>query len=404
MGALGVRFLLLFAMASQLPTAEVGLFGVATATVTISVYLIGLELYTFTSRQLLASAAAAPSRLLATQFSISVCAALIVIPLLIIIVVPRFIPPRLTAWLVMIAICEYVGQEIYRLLVTYGRVVEATVNLAIRTASWAAVAAVWLTLADRAPSIDAILHMWLLGSAASVVSGALNLKNKIPLRELVSARPEARLVKEAVACASKYLVASLSLRSLEFLDRFLLTRSWGAAATGVYTWYWTLANAANVMLVAGVINVWYSRLISAIQSESGDEVLAASKALRRSFTLWSVVLVLAAPGVAFIATYLIGRDEYLQQFGVGVLLIAAAVASAAAQVPQLHLYALGRDKEIARACFAGAAFALGLNLLLIPRYAAMGAAVSYLAGALLIFGLYMFELRRYHAPAQQRTE
>lgn len=391
---MATRFLLLFALARMLPAADFGLFGLASAATTFMAYLVGLDLYVYTTRELLSRESHPAAGLLRVQFSVAGIAFLVMTPIAIGVLIPGFLPPRFAVWLAAIILCEYVSQELYRLLITYSRPVAANVCLLIRTAAWAWLALMLLFFVESGRHIALVLYLWLLGSLLSVIAGAWFLRKHVGLRAILREPLRAPVAGEALRVGAKFFVASLSLRFLEFFDRFLLAHLKGKEVVAVYVWYWTLANAANVVLITAVISLWYPKLISSY--EQGGEVEAESvyRDLRRSFLRWTVVALIMVAVGGQIATVLVGKAEYQGQTLLFSLLVVSAVLSAAIQLPQSKLYVRRRDWSISLCCVSGAVCSLILNILLIPSYGALGSATSYLVGTLLIGACYLLVLHK----------
>ena len=89
---LGCRFLLIFFLARFLEPAQLGLYGLLTATIGYSLYLLGFDFYTFTTREILKRERHEWGGLLKDQGALSLVLYVIFIPLLSLIFVKGLLP------------------------------------------------------------------------------------------------------------------------------------------------------------------------------------------------------------------------------------------------------------------------------------------------------------------------
>src|SRR5699024_2743309 len=135
-----------------------------------------------------------------------------------------------------------------------------------------------------------------------------------------------------------FLVATLCLRGIFTLDRFIVQSSAGLDLLGVYTFYIGMAMAATAFLDAGVFAFLYPRVVAAYRA--GD-LVAFRLQMRR---LWlrtagtTTVLLASAAIVSSPVLTLLDRPIYIEQLPVLWVLLLAVALYALGMVPHYGLY------------------------------------------------------------------
>ena len=114
---LGSRFLFIFFLAKFLDPAMVGYYGIFTATVGYCLYFVGLDFYTYVSREILKTNSAERGRLLKGQAALACALYVILLPVGILFLGRSGWPGHLVWWFFPILVLEHLNQELSRLLV-----------------------------------------------------------------------------------------------------------------------------------------------------------------------------------------------------------------------------------------------------------------------------------------------
>src|SRR6202012_2051594 len=120
----------------------------------------------------------------------------------------------------------------------------------IRTAAWVFPFSALCLFIPGLRQFNVMLVFWVGGLAGSMILLSWRLR-RWPWREILS-RPFAvqRLVGHFRKAWLIYC-SDLGLVSLQYVDRFVVNALLGLSVTGVYTFYWSLANAAQVLVYTG---------------------------------------------------------------------------------------------------------------------------------------------------------
>lgn len=228
-----------------------------------------------------------------------------------------------------------------------------------------------LLWADRL-SVAAVLVVWLV---ATVAEAAVLMYVALALpSDRVIATPGARALFGKVW---RYGLAMWAAGALGFaalrVDVYLLALYRGPAAVGVYAV--AVSFAELCWLIPGALN---AVMVPKVAAES-EQALALTTRLER--LVWPVTLA-AAVGLALVAVpvipFLFG-SEFQGAVLLLALLLPGAVAIAVSSMPSAYLLGSGWVRDYALAAVCNVAVNVGLNLLLIPRMGAEGAALASVA-------------------------
>lgn len=109
---LGARFVFVFFLAKYLDPQSVGYYGLFTATVGYFLYLVGLDFYTYTTREILKASPEQRGQMLKGQAALSVLLYAIVVPLAVWVLPQAHWPGELLLWFFPILVFEHINQEI----------------------------------------------------------------------------------------------------------------------------------------------------------------------------------------------------------------------------------------------------------------------------------------------------
>jgi O-antigen/teichoic acid export membrane protein len=395
------KFLLLLVMARYLPASDVGIYGLFAGTVAIAVYVLGLDFYVYNTREILAHDGVDRVVLIRDQLIFHGIAYAVVLPLLLGVFVGRFIPWQYIGWFYGVLVFEHLSQESYRILIILSRPIAANIVLSLRTGAWIWPIVAGLLLVDRTRGIGWILGGWLIGAAVSVVLAAGYL-SRLPWAAAWRALVGWRAMRAAVVGAVPFFVGTLALRGVEYTDRYFVEHYAGSSLVGVYTFYWSIASVVQTLVLTGVIEILYPRIVEAYQN--GE--MARYRALMRRMALGSATAIVFGGSVVVSAIipvlHIVRRPLYAANIGVLWLLLASAVVSIAAWIPRYALYVRRRDLLLLLANVVGLVTSLSANAWLVPRFGVYGAGIaSILSNAaigLTILGA-LFKVARYDYAA-----
>lgn len=374
------RFVLLLAMARFLGPADLGIYGVMAACVAIALYPLGMDFYTFNTRELLARETDEHPILIRDQLAAHGAAYVIVLPLLLGVFMAGLLPFQYVAWFYALLMLEHLGQEANRLFTTLSRPIVANVVTFFRGGAWSYAAALLLFASEGTRRLDTIWICWSIGGLLSLLVTAWYLRH-LPWHRTLERPIDWAWIRGGVQVASRFLVASIALSTLEYLSRFFIQHFHGKAMVGVYTFYANLSMVVQTFVATGIMLILYPKTISAFQQGDMAEYGALMRRMTLSSTGFAAGLALVMALGIYPVLMLVGKPLYGQYLPTYWTLLVAIVVFVVAQMPRHALYVRRADGSILVGTLV--AFAVGtlLNALLVPRFGILGGGLATLGSS-----------------------
>lgn len=338
------RFLFVFFLARYMDAEAVGYYGLFTATVGYFLYLVGLDFYTYSTREIIKAPDMARGQMLKGQVSLSALLYLVILPLAAWVVPQAKLPAELLVWFFPILVLEHLNQEICRLLTALSEQVTASLILFLRQGSWALAIVALMALDAELRQLRVVMACWAVAGLAAAWLGIRKLRHlhmggwQLPV--------DWAWVRKGVTVSLAFLVATLALRGVQTVDRYWLQSLANIETVGAYVLFLNIASTLMVFLDAGIFAFAYPELIALCHKKQYQ--LVNRKALRLlayvviSATAFSIVSWLLLP---YLLQW-INKPIYGQSLWLYPWLLLAMVINALSMVPHFALYAKGHDKAI----------------------------------------------------------
>lgn len=338
------KFALVFVLAKFLEPAEVGLYGLVAATVAFCLFALGLEFYTYSMRELIASPASARQDILYNQVAFYCLTYIFFLPASIALFSGGLLPWEVISWFYILLILEHVAQELNRILVALSLQLEASIVLFVRSGAWGLVLIPLMWSTPSLKNLNAVLAGWAIGSAAACALGTIWIVRKIELRKFFSI--DWTWIKNGVRVALPMLLAAFAIRGLFTFDRYWIETLSGLETLGAYVLYAGIGTAIISFLDAGVVVFFYPRLVNAARSKNSREFKSAMKSLSLNIALATIILTALAFGASFLVIEWLDRPAYTENFHLLKWLLLAMFIYGISHTPHLGLYAQGRDRTL----------------------------------------------------------
>lgn len=371
------KFFLLLYIARFLSPEELGIWGLMATTITISLYFLGLDFYTYNTRELIAQDETGRMPMIRDQFVFHGLMYVAILPLLSVVFIFDFIPWKYIGWFYALLVLEHLSQESFRLMITLSRPTMASVVLFFRSGAWVYVVLALMFWADDLRTLTFIWSGWLVGVLLSIGLAIYALRH-LPWRESRQTPINWLWMKTGVRVSFPFFVATMSFMSMQYADRYFLQHHLGEAMVGIYTFYASISNTIHVFIFTGIIMLLHPRIISAYQKGHNNEYNRLMK--RMSWGIFGGVLVLAL-GAALLITpvlKLVGKQIYTEYLGIFWIMLVSVTVLVAAYIPHYSLFVRKHDIDIVVSAVSALAVGLIANSLLVPIYGLKGAAISTL--------------------------
>lgn len=207
---------------------------------------------------------------------------------------------------------------------------------------------------------------------SSIVVGGFMVVRMLRETGLHFVGPRAR---ELIAFGAPLMIWQVGSFVLHFSDRYFLRYNRSLAEVGLYALGYKLAMFLGTFVIGPFRDIWTAKSleIARREGEHGNDILAS---IMRQY---NIVLVSIAMMIALFATdvihLMLGKQFASADQNVPILVF-AVVLFGYRQISQTGAMIGGRPGLIAWSTTIAAGACIGLNLLLIPRYGALGAAVA----------------------------
>lgn len=341
---LGARFVFVFFLAKFLDAKAVGYYGLFTATVGYFLYLVGLDFYTYTTREILKAQHEQRGQMLKGQASLSALLYIVVVPLAVWMLPQAQWPSELLLWFFPILVLEHLNEEISRLLIALSEQITASLILFMRQGSWALAIVGLMAVNANMRHLQAVMACWLTAGLIAALLGVHKVKHlgmggwRLPVNWV--------WVRKGASVSLSFLLATLALRGVQTIDRYWVQSLSNTETVGAYVLFLSIAGTLMVFLDAGVFAFAYPELIALHHKQQHTQ------AHRKVKQLLMYVLLAAAvfSGISWLLLpYLlqwINKPLYMQSIGLYPWLLLATAINALGMAPHYALYAQGRDKVI----------------------------------------------------------
>lgn len=249
------RFLFVFFLAKLLNPSEVGLYGLVTATISYSLYFVGLDFYTYTTRELPSHKKSVWGSLLKNQFSLSLVLYAIVLPVLTLTFLGGTLPWYLAKWFFLLIIFEHICQEFTRFFIAASEQTSASLVLFLRQGTWAIVIVVVMLVDESFRNLNSVFASWLFASGLAILFSFYKIKEMRVGGWF--AEFDGEWIWRGVKVAIPLLIATLAIRGIYTVDRYWVQALSGLEVVGAYVLFMGVVNTLMAFLDAGVFSFAY---------------------------------------------------------------------------------------------------------------------------------------------------
>lgn len=338
------RFLFVFALAKLLEPSQVGQYGLLVAAVGYSLYFVGLDFYSYTSRQVAGGDRSLWGRYIKSQTALSGLLYFVFLPFFLIIFAAAWLPWSLAGWFFVILIFEYACLEVMRFFIAASQQLSASLVLFFNQACWAVAIMLLMLSGEHFRSLEWILSFWIGGSAIALSFACLKLR-RMKLGGWRS-RIDWSWVWTGVKVAVPMLIATLALRGIFTFDRYLVGEVLGLEQVAVYVLFIGVAGTLLAFLDAAVFSFAYPSLIEACKRQQANVFRGTMRMMLVSVVLFSIIFTVCSLLVFPYLLVWIEREIYLESYHVFYWALLAIVINALWMIFHYALYSQRRDGHI----------------------------------------------------------
>jgi len=350
-GGLFGKFLLIIFIANYFSLEDVGIYGLVTAAVVFGTYLLGFDFYTYSIREMAASNGADLSWQLKNHLFWLICCYSIFLPLISVVFFLDLLPGKVAFWFYAILIFEHVATELSRLLIVHEKQMIAAISVFARNGLWAFLCVAYMYFYAERRTLEVVFLSWVLGLVFALTLSLTYLNQGGYLK--ISGAINYRWILSGLKVSFPLLLATLSVKALFTIDRYLLGYVSDTSIVGVYVFYMSVAAVVIAIIEQGVFNFFYPRLIRCWRLGNIEAYKKQSRAMERLFLICVVPLLVATVAMVDFSIGFIGRPEYLNNIYVLYGALVASFFFTWSMVYYYELYSRSLDRYIVIIRFSG---------------------------------------------------
>lgn len=345
------RFFLIFFMAKLLPPSDLGLYGLITAAIGYGLYLVGLDFFTYTTREVAKGDRTTWAGIIKNQIALSLVLYVLFLPTLLLLFTNNILPFYVAKWFFILIIIEHISQEIGRFYIAISEQLLSSIMILIRQGTWAIIVPGLMIIDPDLRNLDTVFLAWTIAGLIAIILGISRLR-KLNLTGW-HRRVDWSWILAGVKVSIVFLIGSLAYRSIFTIDRFWLQELTNLDVVGAYVLYIGISGTMMTFLEAAVFNFSYPVLISAYQNNQADLYKVKMREM-----LWHTAIIavgFSAISLALLPILLewLSNDVYTTHKYIYPWLLAMMLLYSFGMVPHYALYSQRQDRVIVQSHILG---------------------------------------------------
>ena len=389
-GGLGSKFLVVTLMSKYFNVDVFGNYGLITSIITILIFVLGLDFYNYSIRNILK-----------TKEGKDVIDKVIVKFVFFIVIYFVFgfsgffifntidyIKPYVFL-VIFLVITEHLSQEIYRLLIGFKKVLKANIILFFRTVSWTVVI-IYDYIYNNNITIEKIFTLWLIANILTILYVLFtSIRNNY--NSLLNASLNLSWVLNGLKISSVFFLATISLKSIEYANRFIVDYFIGEKLAGIFLFYSNISILITLYINTIVISFELPELIKSVKTPKIDSLLYKfKKSLLLHIFISSIFILIVIKPILIWQN----KEEFSQFFPLILFFIVGVGLMNFSLLYHFKLYIYHKDKPLLKSMLISAILSFIITIWLTHSYGIYGAALSFVISCLILFFMRYIEVKK----------
>lgn len=368
------KFLLIIYIGKYFSTEVLGEYGLFVTTITITIYFLGLDFYTYNTREVLHKKEDERVALIRDQFIFHSLIYILVLPLLVLVFMFDVIDYKYMLLFYLVLIMEHISQELFRLYTTLSMPIVANLLLFFRSGMWVYVLILlWMYDVKDTKNLSFIYLSWFIGSFISIVIGFAYLM-KLYDPKALKRSIDWLWIKKGVKVSIPFFVGTIAYKVIEFSDRYMIDYYMAKSDVGIYTFYGNIANTMQTLVFTLVIMIYYPKMIALYRDSETEKFEQIVKKFFVEVLAYSLITIASIAVLIHPVLDYLGKVEFVQSLSILWILLGATLTLNLSLVPHYVLFVKHKDITIRNITIFAAGLNIVLNMILIPIYGLSGAA------------------------------
>lgn len=380
-GGVGSKFIIITLMSKYFDVDVFGNYGLITSLITILIFVLGFDFYNFSIRDILNTKDKQEivNKVVVTFILYGLTYLFFILVGSLIFCNISYIKPHLFL-IIFLVITEHLSQEIYRLLIGFKKVLLANILLFFRTVSWSLII-IFFYYNNYLITVDKIFKLWLLANTLTIVY-VFFLSIIKSYGEIIKVSLRLNWVKKGLRICSVFFLATISLKFMEYANRFIVDYFLGEKIAGIFLFYSNISILITVYINTIVISFELPELIKLADSQEIHKLLRKFKKSLLVHTLISSLFIFIIIKPLLIWQNKVEFETYLPLIyflilGVGLMNYSLMY--------HFKLYIYHKDKALLKSIIVSSILSLLLTIVFTSLYGIYGTANAFVLSCIILF-------------------
>jgi len=216
------KFLLIVYIGKYLTVELLGEYGLFVTTVTIAIFFLGMDFYTYNTRELIGQDKQIQLIFIRDQFIFHGLTYIVVLPLLFMVFLFDIISYQYIFLFYFVLILEHISQELYRLYTTLAKPIFANILLFLRIGIWVyVIILLWIYDVKDTKNLYIIYLSWIIGSSLSVILGFGYLFRIYKSNDFFK-KIDWKWIANGLKISIPFFIGTIAYKVIEFSDRYMI--------------------------------------------------------------------------------------------------------------------------------------------------------------------------------------
>jgi O-antigen/teichoic acid export membrane protein len=301
--------------------------------------------------------------------------------------------PEPTAMIILIICLEAIAFDIHMAMISLGKPIAANALLFVRSAAWVAPAVVLGVVSPGFRSLEPLYWFWLGGLLLNMALLVPIFRNW-PIREILRSPLDVLGLVKQIRNGWLIYLNDVAIVGTLYLDRYVVGYFLGLKATGLFSLYWSVANAAHVLVTTAVIQISLPTLVRAYRTSGAAHWLATLRGEAVKIVLAGTPLLVAIFVVTVVLLPLVGFHRFQEDPILFLLMLISVLPRLLGDLGSYGLYSRSKDGQFARINLSGVLLAIVLSVLMVNAWGLLGAATAMNCTAIALLVIRLVALSR----------
>jgi O-antigen/teichoic acid export membrane protein len=382
---IGSKFCFTFFLGKEYPEELLGEYGLFSTTILLCYFILSLSFESYGLREIVQKPVEYHLTYIRNLFLFYLISYAVFFPLTFLIFHFDILSYRLILFFLILLFLETSAQTFFVLFAIIQRSVAANIVLFFSQGFWIMFVFIfWYFDLFNVNALEQFLLVWIGGSAMANVYGYVTIR-KIYKNFAVDKKIDWRWITKGLTISMIFFWSTLAYKLIEFSDRYIIELKLGTIKLGVYVFYSQIANLVNTVINVIVILILYPKLIeNYVKHDLKAFVIIKNKMYNRIAILGISISLVEVILIQFMLDFL-DKSSFRNELWTFYVLLGGNILMNLSFVPHYCLYALRKDMVILYSTVFGSLLNIVLNLVLIPAYGILGAAIATLASLFFVW-------------------